>query len=317
MSRLSRLTKQLARTVMRRPKAPVGRSPQIMRQKQNAFQYSSNRSPDVRPQQSRNTEAAGLGPTARQFSRTWLQKGILSAWVLGGVLLAIVMAHLSAAPKVVIAGGDAAVRPVAEYEKAVAELSNQQGFLGYSKLTLDRQKITAELQNKFPELSSVRVTTPLFTNRATVTATLNRPSLVLATSQGDFLLNSTGKALVNLSQLQDSPKRDDLPRVVDESQARIDVGKQALTSTQVAFINEIQHQAAAAKLSIQVSELRAGGGELFTRFDGVVYYAKFSIYEDARKSFGTFIAARDYAEQKGPKPAEYIDVRVPERAYVK
>lgn len=316
MDRISQLAKRLARAATRK-KAPVGRSPQLMRQKQSAFQYSSNRSPDVRPQQSRNTEGADLGPLPRSLGRTWLQKGMLSAWVIGGVFLALAMAHLSAPPKVVIAGGEAAVRPVADYEKAVAELDNQQGLLSYSKLTIDRQKITKELQNKFPELSSVRVTTPLFSNRARVTGTLNRPSLVLATSQGDFLLNSTGKALVNLSQLQDSPKRDDLPRVIDESQARIEVGKQALTGSQVAFINEIQHQAAAAKLPIQVSELRAGGGELFARFDGVNYYAKFSIYEDARKSFGTFIAARDYAEQKGPKPAEYIDARVPERAYVR
>lgn len=303
------------------------RNPQIVRQKQNTFQYSSNRTPDNRPQQPR-TQVLDDNTNSKQDTskrKRWPGEsertiGQKISLVFVGILclvIAFVAASLGSSPKVVVAHGSTAIRPTSAYADAAASLISDQSIRQFSKLTIDRQKITDQLRQQFPELIDVKVQTPVFSRQAVITMKPAVPQLILATSNGDYLVSSEGQALVKADQVSDSFDKAALPRVIDESQTKIEPGKQALTGEQVAYINEIKHQAHAVGLSVQALELRSGGGELFFRFAELPYYVKFSVYEDARKSYGTFQAAREYAEQKGPKPTEYIDVRVPERAYIK
>jgi hypothetical protein len=63
--------------------------------------------------------------------------------------------------------------------------------------------------------------------------------------------------------------------------------------------------------------LVVGGGELDVKHTGLSYIVKYNIYENARKSFGTFFAAKEYVERSNIHPGEYIDVRIAERAYIK
>jgi hypothetical protein len=53
------------------------------------------------------------------------------------------------------------------------------------------------------------------------------------------------------------------------------------------------------------------------KFNQLDYEVKFSFSNDARKSAGAFLALKKHLDKKGPLPKEYIDARVPERAYVR
>lgn len=95
------------------------------------------------------------------------------------------------------------------------------------------------------------------------------------------------------------------------------VGSSALTSEQIEYIKILKYQAQISNLNISSMEIVAGGSELDVHYGGVSYYVKYSFFEDPRKSSGVFFATKETLDNKSEVPTEYIDVRVPQRAYVK
>lgn len=294
---------------------PVQRSPHLGQQKQTTFRYSSNRSQTDRVlsrQDMQQSEKIILAKAQlmRRLKRT--------PYLIGGMIIlagAIYFSLLLAPPKVVITGEQGPLRDGSQYSRLVSDSTNH--IQSRSKLTINRQKITNELTAKFPELRRTTVTTPLFSNRAVVRLEVSRPELVLSSGSDTFLLDTRGVSLLNTAKEHALVKSDALPVVTDQSNTPISLGKRALTSAQVAFILELNHQSQAKNLNTVSINLSAGAGELVVRYADIPYFVKYNINEDARKSFGTFYATKEYIERTNVKPAEYIDVRIPERAYLK
>ncbi len=295
---------------------PVGRSPQINRQKQTAFHYSSNRSANERPlQRNENpTDEAGVSLARLQ----WIKRFHTTTHILGFlgvVVVAIYLSLLTLAPKVVVSGDATLIRDTKEYSQTARDMTSNIG--SRNKLSINRQKISADMQQRFPELSTVSVTTPLFSPFATIHVTLSQPALLLKSGSDAYVIDNSGRTLLNTRQSSTVLAEDKLLTVNDISNTAIEVGKPALTSEQVAFILELRHQSEAKQLTVESASLLGGGGELTVRYAGYPYYVKYNLNEDARKSFGTFIATKEYVEKANTKPSEYIDVRIAERAYVK
>ncbi len=290
----------------RRKQERFHRSPHLNAQKQSVFHYSSNRS---QAEQERPRHAAATEATPK-ISRL---KQVLTSlpYVVGAtvaLLIGVSLSTLSSSPKVVITGGAQSIRDAADYNKTARALTEG----GFTKFTLNRQKLTDGMNAAYPELTNISVKTPLFARRAIVQADMAQPSVILHTDRS-YLLDTQGVVLFDLEETRTSVNIDDLLVINDQSGTPIEVGKPALTSVQVMYALEIHHQAQAKQLNTESAELTAGGGELHFRFEGLPYVIKFSVYEDARRSFGTFIASKEHEV----KPSEYIDVRVAERAYVK
>lgn len=291
----------------RKKKPPVQRTPHIERQKQSAFQYSSNRSQSDRVGKERNSEEKGT--TLKKSARR-------SVYVLALVLVAIAAVYislLSADPKLLIANEQQPLRD--SYQKTVVDIAAKD-FSSRSKLTINRKKISQSLQAEYPEITTADVTTPVFGRRAIIKVALANPALILNSADKSYVLDSQGVVLFDITS-KNSMKTDSLLQINDQTQTPVIIGKPAFTSAQVNFIAEIKNQSQAKKMEFNTAIITAGGGELHVKHGGLPYIVKYSLYENPRKSFGTFIATKEQLDRSRLKPAEYIDVRVPERAYIK
>lgn len=293
----------------RRRKQPASqRSPRIERQKQSIFQYSSNRSQTERGPRGENPE------DQPQTQGSSLKKRLYQAVFATALVGVIAMSFLGGKPQVVLTS-DHKLRDTQSYQAAASKATS--GWQGYSKLTLDRKKAADEIKAAYPEIVSVDVTTPVFGRSPIVKLELARPTVILSTGPHKYALDQRGLALFDLNRTASDFETSSLPVVEDQTGAPIETGKPALTSGQIDFITEVKHQSEAKQMPLSSILLTAGGGELQIKHGDLPYFVKYNLYEDARKSFGTFQATREYADQNNIKPGEYIDVRVPERAYVK
>jgi hypothetical protein len=293
----------------RRRRQPASkRSPRVERQKQSIFQYSSNRSQSERSQRGDNPEEAG--PPQNRLRKNLYRLGFVL------VLLGLAAtSFLGGKPQVALTDNQLQLRDTQSYQAAATKAVS--GWQSYSKLTFDRQKVAEDIKNAYPEIINVDVMTPLIGRSPVVKLELAQPAVVVSTASDKYALDQRGLALFDLRRAASDFDVSTLPQVEDQTGAPLEVGKPALTSGQVNFITEVKHQSEAKKMPLTSIILTAGGGELHIKHGDLPYFVKYNLYEDPRQSFGTFEATREYTEQHNAKPKEYIDVRVPERAYVK
>lgn len=302
--------------IRRKKQQPTQRSPHIARQqKQSSFQYSSNRSQSDRAHSRTEPEVA----EKRSLKKAKLVQELTRLpYIVGaiiGLIIIVYLSSLSGKPHVVVRNGQTPVRDTGMYTKTAADLTNN--IASRSKFTINREKIGDELQKSYPEILAAKVTTPLFGRSANIELQIAKPVLLLNSGADTYVLDSRGIAVLDITKERPAFKAADLPLITDQSSTQIQIGKPALTSEQVSFASEIRHQSTAKQLTVESMQLTTGGGELNVRYSNIPYFVKYNLNEDPRKSFGTFFSTKEYLDQKKTPIAEYIDVRIPERAYVK
>lgn len=282
------------------------RSPHIVRQKQATFQYSSNRAPSERTsrEQPQSDDQKFTLPRIKLAAF----KLIHGLAIVGFFGIIVLFSSLFLSPRVEL-NEESTIRTQQDYDTSFKDLVGS-NILSKSKITINRSILEADAQKKFPELENIRISTPFFSPRVVMTATVSQPVVELTAGSNSYLVDGRGVALGKGS-------KEGVLQLDDQTGAAIEVGKPALTSTQMSFISELKHQSDNKQMTIEQLFLMAGGGELDVRFEGVSYLVKFNLYEEPRKSFGTFYATKEEVERTKVQPAEYIDVRVPERSYVK
>lgn len=289
-------------------KTPVERKPRLDYQRPSSYHYSAKRS--------QSEKLFDRTKTLRETTQKRVRHipTFVAFFLIAGSLLYLV--SLSASPQITVEDSGGLLRDRSSIEpKAQAILQNS--FLNYNKITFQRDKVAAELQRSFPEFSEVAITTPIFRHRPHVAIQLAKPSVLISSGNRIYVLDESGRALFDT--VKDKPTFDisGLPLVQDQSSHTIQIGKVALSSSTIAYIHEVVRQSEQKDLYIESLLLVNGGGELDVRYRGLHYYIKMNIFEDARKSTGTFIATKEKLEADNAKPNEYIDVRIPSRAYVK
>lgn len=298
----------------KKPSGPA-RAPHLNQSKQTTFRYTSNRSQSDRPLARQDVEKSTKKQAHHERILQLFRQVPIAIGAAVVVVACVYLSLLTAQPTVVFRGDQQSIREGTPYATFANELTDN--IQGKSKLTINRQKIADELQNKYPELETIEVKTPVWSNKVTIEAKVSKPSILLVNGSQDFVVDNRGVVLLNASKERPTIKIDELIKITDQSNARIDIGKQALTSAHITFIRELQRQAAEKQLAIESSNLSAGAGELHVKHATTGYFVKYNLNEDARKSFGTYLATKERIDQTNVKPAEYVDVRIPERAYVK
>lgn len=201
------------------------------------------------------------------------------------------------------------------YQRALEKLL-QKSIFNRSKLLINTPALEKRLQTDFPELATVTITIPL-TNRRPILAIEGAvPVLVLKTKTGQYVLGTTGKVVLESSHVRPEVLAK-LPVVQDDSGLQIKVGETALTKADTQFIREVTHQLTEKQLSIDSLILPTIANQLEVRITGEGYLIKFDTKGDARIQVGTYLAVRDKLAREGKRPAEYIDVRVEEKAFYK
>ncbi len=253
-------------------------------------------------------------------SRRGLQRVLRAVLLLG--VLALVLLNLVVTPEPQLrTAGEAApgrlfLHTEAAYTEAAAHILRSSP-LNRTKVTIRPKEVAKELSRQFPELGSVVVSLPFIGQQPIVHIEPAIPALLFATKDNEvYVLDTTGKALAPLAQAPSVAKLN-LPTVSDQSGLPVDLGNVALPSTNVAFITEVVGQLKAKQLSVRSLVLPLGTSELAVQVNGAPYTIKFNLHGNARAEAGAFLAVKQQLDKEKKTPAEYIDVRVENRAYYK
>lgn len=234
------------------------------------------------------------------------------------LLLVIVSLNLDSRPRVTLIGGPGHIflRPTAVYTQAAQQLFARSA-LNHNKITVNTAQIAAAFQRQFPEIDAASIRLPLLGNQPVLYVQPAIPQLILDTqSNGAFVLDDNGRALLHADSVPGVSQLD-LPTVVDQSGITVTPGKIALPAATVDFIGQVAGQLKAAGLQLAQLTLPAGTSELDVRVSGAGYFIKFNLEGKARAEAGTFLAVRQYLTSQHVVPGQYVDVRVPGRAYYK
>jgi len=279
------------------------------------FSYHANRS--VREaNQYRDAEREQNPKMSRRAQQLrWLKKAPNIALLLACVVLAAFCLQLSSKPKVQAvgtSGSELFLRDKQVYATAAQEAFTP--WLNSNKLTVNADKISADLKKQFPELQAVSVSLPVFGTQPTVYIQPAIPKLILVASSGMFVLDANGRALISGNQVAKLTELG-VPVVNDESGIPIEPGNIALPKDTVSFISEVVGQLKAKQLTVTSMTLPGGTNELHVKISGLGYSVKFNLHGNAREEAGAFLAVKQYLEGAKKAPRAYVDVRVENKAY--
>lgn len=184
-------------------------------------------------------------------------------------------------------------------------------LLNHSKLTLNSNGIASALQKQFPELTSVVVTVPLVGNRPVIYVAPSRPAFTLQAVSGLYSMDAKGyilsrlpSATAGLTLLKEASNRTPHP------------GTQYLASSTVSFSVTVAYELTQNGISVAYLDLPTSAPyELDAYVAAKPYHIRFNLQADAMQQSGAAVAT---LQQLGSTtPGQYLDVRVPERAYYK
>lgn len=228
---------------------------------------------------------------------------------------------LSSKPKIVIVNeNDVSVAPFlrenTDYQQ-IAGKSFDNSLFSKTKITVNTNKLAEEIRHNLPEATDVTVALPLVGRNPVVYIRVAEPKLVLRTDgKGVFIVDETGKAVMPAQELSSDSSK--LLKAYDASGLDIEVGQSAIPLRYMEFLEEVSillGESSSSKVTevvfpSQPSEFRITPGKS-------KYYIKFAIDQDSREQVGRYMAWRKRIYGKGNEPTTYVDVRVPERVYVK
>lgn len=200
------------------------------------------------------------------------------------------------------------------YERAFSR-ELQRSLFNRNKLTINTTAVAERLKREYPEVRHISIVLPILGHRPIIQLMPASPMMILSTNQGSYFLDESGKALISTRDTASSLRQ--VPTVSDESGISVAAGQNALPGEHVEFITTVVYQLQAKDKRIEALTLPAIANELHVRVEGQPYYIKFNIRGDSRQQVGTLLAITERLHDEAVVPAEYIDVRLEDRAFVK
>lgn len=267
-------------------------------------------------------DVTGRDPSRSMISENKLSKVLnrvgTTIFLLICIICLVSILILSTVPRIVLVGGQGNNQLFNEYRQSFLATSKRlfaSSLFNRDKITVNSNGIAAQLAKDYPEFSQVTIGMPLIGQHPVVYVTQSIPSLVLTSSEGRFLINNTGVAVLRLTG---SNQFDSLPLLQDQSGLPINIGQPALTTDNVNFIETINYQLSAKNYKITSYVLPAGTSELDVHLSSLAYYVKFNLEDNNPVvQAGRFIATANYFKQNNINPSTYVDVRTNGRVYYK
>ena len=196
------------------------------------------------------------------------------------------------------------------YAKA-ANAAIGRSVLNRIKPTVDTGGVARALQAQFPELESVSVEVPLVGNRPVVYVLAMAPIGLVETADGEYALTKGG-VLLSAKTL---PKTATI-RLRDRASSGTLRGTRHYASSTMEFARVVWFQFTQAGYTVRYVELPQDAPyELDVYLADVPYRVRLNLQEPALEQSGGAVAV---LKQLGAtKPQQYVDMRVPGRAYYK
>lgn len=285
----------------------AGQSPQFV--SYHASRRAAESEQGVRP--SKTTQVSRISIPRHAWLNVWSISVLL--------VIACIAYSLTLAPNarltITNSQGVPLLRDRQQYQQGIDELLATSIF-HRSKLTIDTQSITQEVQQRFPELATATVTLPFMGHRPIVEITTARPAAYLTSGGKNYILNSDGKAIADVRDVPKSVSKLPIPAIEDASGMTVGVGKSVLTRDDVKFITTIYRQFSAKGLSVERFELPPIPAEIHVLIANEPLL-KCNVYTDARVIAGQYLAYRDSTVAQKTPAREYVDLRVEGKVFVK
>ncbi|MEI7683203.1 MAG: hypothetical protein WCJ24_02795 [Candidatus Saccharibacteria bacterium] len=223
---------------------------------------------------------------------------------------------LTTSPKVVVSASSpqtVVLRDKSEYQLGAQKILSQ-SLLSHTKFTVDTSGFEKAFRSEFPEVADVSLTLPLISRRPIVTISTAQPEIILTSSGKAYVLDKRGSVIMSANDLS-SGLRTSLPIVDDQSGLSAEFGKIVLPANNILFITSVLQQFRAKQIPVESITLPKFAHEVDFKLSGQPYYIKFSFDTQAREAAGASLAAIQKFVQTNSVPGQYIDVRVPGRAY--
>jgi hypothetical protein len=228
------------------------------------------------------------------------------------VLLGGLVYSLLISPNPTVKANNLTFHSLAEYKTAAAaQLAH---FDNRNKITFDESGLTTALKKQFPEISSVQVELPLFSEHPSIFLTIDRANFFLESQGIRYVIDSSGKAITKAANL---PAVGNLPIINDTSGFAITPGRQVLSSSGVAFISTVIAQCRQANIKIASLTLPAVPQELDLKAKDRSYFVKFFLGGDVMSQAGQYLASRHHFDETNQQPSQYLDVRVDGKVFYK
>jgi len=283
-------------------------------EKSSGLTYYSSRNPGKNDQSRRD----------RQPDETRIRSGSLF-WsriitlLIGVSIIAILgdLLWLDNQPKLTILNGSTNVlmKSKSTYEIAAQKIINS-SLVNRNKVTINVSAITSGLEKEFPEIANATLTLPFTGHQIQIYLQPSNPQLLVDGGSGVFAVNNNGVAIGQETAPTMILGNLGLPKVNDEDLS-VKTGQQALSSGDVAFVEYVISELRVQHLNVTSLTLPPASRELDVVVSDQHYYIKFNLQNSAEEQVGSYITTQQYLSKNNITPAQYIDVRVPGRAYYK
>lgn len=290
-----------------RPKSTPRRPLQDKQQNQPVFSYYSSRS----------STDTNVGRLKDGVKKSFKWKFIPSFIALGAILISLgYVLSLTTNPRMSVIGEETPLtQPLPVYQEA-AERALKSSIFNRLKMIINTVSLENRLKSEFPELSEVAITIPITSRRPIVAIKAATPTVILTTNNGAFVLDSRGIVIAKSASTEQFSGLN-IPVVKDESGLTLELKSGGLPPADIAFISEVVRQLTNKGVEAESLTLPAVANEFHFRPKEEGYFVKFNLQGDARLQAGTYLAVKEELAANDIKPAEYIDVRVEEKAFYK
>lgn len=226
---------------------------------------------------------------------------------------------LSTTPKIVFLGN---INNSSLYQQYIPQFKNSSSKLfsssifNHNKITVNTNLINKTLTKEYPEFGGISVTLPALSSTPVVYVTPSDPAIILSNSEGNYLINENGIAMLYINKGSSEFKNLGIPEVVDQSGLKINLGQPALTSQNIQFIQTVIAQLKAKNYIATSMTLPVNSAELDVYIKNQSYHVKFNLQDNTPKlQSGSYLAVQNYLKGQSFQPTQYIDVRTQGRAY--
>ncbi len=197
-------------------------------------------------------------------------------------------------------------------ERLRTEVAEELGHhLGWGNLTtLDTEALGSRIKQREPLLNKVIVTRN-WPHSIAIRVEERTPGLIWQTGELRYLVDSEG---VVVGEADTSPT--DLAVVLDRTNLPVKVGDRVVAERFITFIIDLRRLMPATKLSIKSLAVPETTTEVFVTTDKS-YVVKFDTTRPATDSITALNRVLTELARVGKVPAEYIDLRIENRAYYK
>ncbi|MDQ2973001.1 MAG: hypothetical protein M3Q79_00785 [bacterium] len=234
---------------------------------------------------------------------------ILLGIFVGGVFLFNL--YVNDYPTIKYSSKDTLIKSEDHYREGIIK-SLQQSVTNKTKLTINSSRLENDIKAEFPEMTVINLSIPLIGNQPVIGVQFARPVFVVKARNGDFIVGQNGKVLDSTRSFGS-----ELMTVVDVSGIDYQLGQRVFIPKDIEFIEYIVSEVSAQSLEISEFTVGVSPRDIVIRLDSEPYKIKLNFEHDPRSQLGSLWAVRQQLANERKTPAEYIDVRLGDRVFVK